>query len=249
MNDADRWLLHFGSPAGARVDLFCFPYAGGSPAIFQPWKAALPATIHLVGVQWPGRGTLLGVPPFRQVIPLVQEIAGILRPELRRPFVFFGHSLGSLIAFELARELRSRSDISPVHLIVSGRRAPKMGKRKPLTHQLPDSAFISELQRLNGCPPGVLSNPELLKLFLPVLRADFEMDETYIYATATPLECPITAFGGARDPGVSPSDLRTWQCETSAQFSMRTFSGDHFFIQNARKQVIETVFNEISYVL
>jgi medium-chain acyl-[acyl-carrier-protein] hydrolase len=106
MSDARHRLLRFGSPAGAKVDLFCFPYAGGSPAMFQPWKAALPSTIYIIGVQWPGRGAEVGVPPFRRVTPLVKEIAEMVLPELRRPFVFFGHSLGSLIAFELARELR-----------------------------------------------------------------------------------------------------------------------------------------------
>jgi medium-chain acyl-[acyl-carrier-protein] hydrolase len=116
-------------------------------------------------------------------------------------------------------------------------------------HDLAENDFIHELQRLNGCPPGVLTNPELLELFLPVLRADFEMDETYIYSPAESLDCPITVFGGTEDHGVSPSDLRAWQAETSGQFSVRTFSGDHFFLQSAKEKVIATVLSEISYVL
>jgi surfactin synthase thioesterase subunit len=249
MEELNHWLLRYGSPAGTRTALFCFPYAGGSPGIFQPWVNCLPPGIHLAALQWPGRGKQLGVQPFRRVRPLARKLAEVLRPALREPFAFFGHSLGALIAFEVALELRAMQAPTPIHIFASGRRAPRSASRYPPMHIIGEKQFIRELKDLNGCPQSVLTNPELLALFIPILRADCEMDETYVYEPAPPLDCSITAFGGSRDIRVSRKELEAWSEHTARRFKMYIVPGDHFFLHGGKDRVLSVISEQLSNTL
>jgi medium-chain acyl-[acyl-carrier-protein] hydrolase len=162
----------------------------------------------------------------------VNAIADRIAPEIDIPYALYGHSMGATIAFELARELNRRHWAPPQHLFVSGRRAPQSPRTEPKTFNLPDDEFIAELRRLNGTPSEVLENPELLELFMGLLRADFELVETYQYHPAEQLSCPITVYGGLHDKEVPAESCQAWKEQTSARCNVRMVSGDHFFVRN-----------------
>jgi medium-chain acyl-[acyl-carrier-protein] hydrolase len=146
-----------------------------------------------------------------------------------------------LVSFELARQLRREYNLSPVHLFVSARRAPQIPSPKPPIHALPDTEFIEELRRFNGTPDSVLQNTELMELLMPILRADFAMLETYVYAQEPPLECPITVFGGLEDEEASLEELKAWRSHTIASYNLQMFRGDHFFIQSEQPLLLQTL--------
>lgn len=151
--------------------LFCFPYAGGAASIFRNWSHYLPAFIKVCPVELPRRGNRSKENLFNNLLPLVKILAKDILPHLDKPFAFFGHSMGALISFELAHFLQRENCFSPIHIFVSGRRAPHISDTDPPIHKLPESEFIRELRRLNGTPSSVLQNSELMKLMLPVVRA------------------------------------------------------------------------------
>jgi medium-chain acyl-[acyl-carrier-protein] hydrolase len=169
--------------------------------------------------------------PFAQLSPLVEALAQALAPLLDKPFAFFGHSLGALISFELARQFRRQYGVHPVRLFVSAGRAPHIPHRGPPIHTLAEKEFLAELRRLNGTPSEILDHEELMEIMLPLLRADFALYENYVYSTEPPLNCPISAFGGIQDHRVNESDLEAWRAQTTASFSLRMFPGDHFFLK------------------
>lgn len=226
----DSW-ISFRKPAPeTRLRLFCFPYAGAGALIFRTWSDALPADVDVCPVQLPGRGTRLMERPFTNLSTLVEALAPALVPLLDRPFAFFGHSLGALVGFELARQVRRQYGVHPVRLFISACRAPQIPQRGPPIHTLPEKEFLAELRRLNGTPSELLNHQELMEIMLPLLRADFALFETYVYSTEPPLSCPISAFGGLQDHRVRDTDLEAWRTQTSGFFSSQMFPGDHFFL-------------------
>ena len=241
----DSWIASRKPNPQARLRLFCFPYAGGGASIFRTWSDGLPMDVEVCPVQFPGRGTRLTETPFTQLSPLVQAVAQALVPLLDKPFAFFGHSLGALIGFELARQLRRQSGVQPVRLFVSADRAPQIPQRDRPIHALPEGEFLVELHRLNGIPGKVLEEVELMQIMLPVLRADFAVYETYVYSTEPPLNCPISTFGGLQDHRVSRGDLEAWRDQTSASFSLRMFSGDHFFWNTTQPLLLQVLSQEL----
>jgi medium-chain acyl-[acyl-carrier-protein] hydrolase len=183
--------------------------------------------------------------PFTQLSPLVEALAQALVPLLDKPFAFFGHSLGALVSFELARRIRRQYGVHPVRLFVSAGRAPQIPHRTRPIHTLPDKDLLVELRRLNGMPSELLDHEELMEIMLPVLRADFAVYETYVYLTEPPLDCPISAFGGLQDLRVKDSDLEAWRAQTSASFSLRMFPGDHFFLK--QPLLLQTLSQELQW--
>jgi medium-chain acyl-[acyl-carrier-protein] hydrolase len=231
----------------ATVRMFAFPYAGGSAQIYRTWPARLPQTVELFCLQLPGRGAQLWARPFDRLMPLVQAVADAIRPLLDRPFVFFGHSMGALIGFELVRELRRRTAPLPQHLFVAGCVAPQ--RPSPFrTMHLSDEDFLAELRRINGIPDEAWESPELLKLVLPAVRADCALTETYVYTSESRLPTAITALGGIADPLVGRADLDGWHAHTSEAFSLRMLHGDHFFVQSASISVLEILARTLSAI-
>jgi medium-chain acyl-[acyl-carrier-protein] hydrolase len=244
----DAWVICPKPNPLSSLRLFCFPYAGGGALNFRTWSQGLPVSVEVCAVELPGRGKRIWEAPFTQALPLVQAIAHALLPYLDKPFAFFGHSMGALVSFEVARLLRREYGIAPVHLFVSGRSAPQLPAKEPPIHALPEPAFIEELRRLNGTPEAVLENVELMELLLPILRADFAVLETYVYATEPPLQCPITAFGGLQDVKVSVDRLEAWRQQTSADFSRQMLPGDHFFVQSAQPLLLQFLSRELDLI-
>lgn len=226
--------------------LFCFPYAGGSALTYRHWAAQLPPSVETCLVQLPGRGSRLHETPSKQMKPLVEATARGLSVYFGKPFAFFGHSMGAIISFELARLLRREDGLEPIRLFVSGRGAPQVADSDPLTYTLPDPEFLAELRRLEGTPQEVLEHPELMQAMLPLLRADFEAIQTYSYQAEPPLNCPISAFGGLQDPSFSREDLGAWREQTTGSFSLRLFPGNHFFINIDQHLVLAAIAQELS---
>lgn len=229
----------------AKLRLFCCPYAGGTSGVFRDWAAALDGWVEVCTIQLPGRGSRLHEPSFMSLPALVSALAASIVPELDKPFAFFGHSMGALVSFELARLLRSKYGLMPLCLLVSGRRAPQLPLRDPAIYNLPEPEFLREINRLNGTPREVLEHPELMQLMLPILRADFTVCETYDYTPEPPLGCPISAFGGLQDHRVTRRDLEAWGEHTTSSFSLRLLPGDHFFLNTARPLLLQSVGREL----
>lgn len=241
----DVWVGRAANGGRAGVRLFCFPYAGGAASIFRSWSSKLPPTVEVCPVHLPGRAHRIAEPAYVSLPPLVEAVARALAPHLDRPFAFFGHSMGALIGFELARHLRGRGGPQPEHLFVSACRAPQIPRTQPPTYQLPEAEFVEELQRLNGTPREVFGHPELLKLMLPILRADFAVCQTYEYVPAPPLDCAIAAFGGLDDPDISAEDIRAWGAQTVNRFGARMLPGDHFFLHTAEWMLLAALASEL----
>ncbi len=229
--------------------LFCFPYAGGGASIFRKWPDSLPPYIEVCPIQLPGREDRLKEAPFTHISPLVQTLTQVLRPYLSIPFAFFGHSMGARISFERARELRAQQEPGPVHLFISGRRAPQIRDRNPLIHTLPQPEFLEELRQLNGTPKVVLENSELMQLFLPIVRTDFSICGTYTYLEQSPLDCSISAFGGIEDTEETPDLIENWSAQTHSSFSLQMLPGDHFFVNTSQPLLLEMLSRELHQLL
>jgi surfactin synthase thioesterase subunit len=238
--DISLWFPALKPRQEASLRLICFPYAGAGTAVFRSWPNALNDAIEVRVAQLPGRGARLREDRFERMPPLIETLAEILRPLLDRPFAFFGHSLGAIVAFEMARILRGCS-LAPIHLFVSGKIAPHLPDPAPRMHEFPDSAFVHELQKLNGMPQAVLNSKELLEITLPAVRSDFTLLETYKYEPRPPLGCPITAFGGLQDPRTTENGLESWRTETTGSFDLVMLQGDHFFLDTARPLLLQSI--------
>ena len=226
--------------------LFLFPYAGGGPAAFWKWAPNFPDHIETWIAHYPGRGSRVNEPPIKQLNILTEELGQAIGPQLDKPFVLFGHSLGGLVAFELANHLYQNHLQQPKVLFVAGCRAPHQPATSPPIHALPDPEFLQALRDLNGTPIEILENSELMELLLPTLRADFELVETYPFVfNQPPLSCPIVAFGGVGDQQLSQEHLRGWARHTSADYKIEYFPGDHFFINEMKDAIIGSITEEI----
>ena len=238
------WLVSRKPNPRARVRLFCFPYAGGGDSLFRPWQKGLPETIEVCPVQLPGRGPRITEPPFTELSQLVRAAGQALAPHLDKPFAFFGHSMGALVGFELARHLRRERGPQPVHLFVAGRCSPQT-LREPFAGDLLDSDFSEILRRSNGTPEEVLENPELMELVLPAVRADFALCKSYLYSPEPPFTFPVTAFGGLEDRGVSRECIEGWREHTTGPFVLRMLPGDHFFLNTSARPLLEAIAKEL----
>lgn len=220
------------APVDPRGRLLCVPFAGGGAGIFRSWPAAMPFA-HVVPLQLPGRERRLRERAYTAMGALIDDLAPAVVPLLDRPFAIFGHSMGAAIAFELARRLRDLGHV-PAHLFLSARRAPGEPPLHPPLFALPDARLIAETERLYGPFPDVLKqHPELLAMFLPTLRADYQLLDTWRPADAPPLSCPLTVLGGKDDHAVPPEVLEGWRAQTTGAFRLRILPGGHFFARDA----------------
>jgi medium-chain acyl-[acyl-carrier-protein] hydrolase len=243
------WFQHGHANNQADLNMFCFPYAGGAALVFKRWVDFLPSTLQVIPVELPGRGGRLREPPFLSLPALVEELAGEIEPLLDKPFVFYGHSMGAVIGFELARSLRRKYDREPQALFVGGRRAPQTPNDEPVTYHLPKEEFIEELIRLDGTPKEVVEHEELMEMMIPLLRADFQLIQTYEYTADTPLRCPITVYGGLEDIHVPRGLLLPWKEQTSSKFASYMLPGGHFFIRSSQDLLLRSLARELREVI
>ncbi len=234
------WLFFPKPNPHARLRLFCFPYAGGGASVYRLWTDALAPDIEVCAIQLPGRERRFKEAPFTNLSLLLQPLSEAIQAYLDKPFAFFGYSMGALISFELASRLNSQQALR--HLFVAARRAAHLLNSDPLIHTLPDAEFIQTVSnRYQGIPEAVLKEQELLALFVPLLRADFTLIETHTYTATQALTCPITALGGLNDPLATQAELEAWHRHTTSSFRLAMLPGDHFFLQTARKSLLQVI--------
>jgi surfactin synthase thioesterase subunit len=230
----------------AEVLLFCFAHAGGGAAFYRPWQTVLGPDIEVCPVVLPGREARRRELPYTRMGELVEPLFDALLSRADRPFALFGHSMGAAVAYEMACRFSVVSVGGPRCLIVSGRQPPHRPARHPPIHRLPQDEFVARVARLDGTPAEVLRDKELLAAFLPGLRADFELNETYAPAPHPRLVIPVFAFVGDTDPLVEPPDMLAWGEVTTGPFDTRVFSGGHFYVQGARPEVLVAVREAVS---
>jgi surfactin synthase thioesterase subunit len=234
-----RWLVRRQMQPAAVRRLVCFPYAGAGASVFRDWPALVGAEMDVVAVQLPGRETRLRERAVDDICALAECVAAELEPLTDVPVTLFGHSMGGVLAFEVARRLQ-RAGRGPATLVVSARRGPRAVDTEPCLHTLGDAAFVAEIRRrYDGIPQAVLEHPDLLALLLPTLRADVRALELYRCAHGPLLQCAVLALCGNADPRVHPDDLEAWRRETTGSFTSHVLPGGHFFLNTARAEVLQ----------
>lgn len=226
-----EWFPQFIKKSNCRLRLFCFPFAGGAASAFRDWAEQVPDHVDLRVAELPGRGVRFSEPLIHDMTELVEQMADDFLSYQDIPFLFFGHSIGSLVSFNLARVLRKRGMLMPEAMLVSGKKPPHFPAAQNL-HRLPDDSLTEALKNYDGTPEVVLGNPELMSILLPILRADFSLDENYQYLPEPGFDFPIYAFGGTDDSGVPPNALAEWQAHTVSRFDAKLFPGGHFYLHD-----------------
>lgn len=242
---SDGWIVRYRQNEQASLRLFCFSYAGGGASVFRPWADLLPSGVEVCCIQLPGHEYRLGEPAYTRLTLLVKELADAIYPYLDRPFAFFGHSMGALVSFELARQLRRTHDRHPVRLCLAAYRAPQLPNPNIKIYHLPSEVFKVVL-RADGIPERILQNEELMQAMLPTLRADFELCDTYRYTDEPPLACPFSLFGGLEDVRVGAADLEAWRIHSSVPSNFLQLPGSHFFLHSAQDLLLAAIVQDLA---
>lgn len=245
---SDRWLTGVGSKSDPTLRLLCFPYAGGSAAIFRDWNDLFPNQMEVCAVQLPGRPGRMEEPALDDLNEVIDAVTEAMDPYTDLPYALYGHSMGSLLAYELARRQWRDARPLPVHLFIGARRAPHLTSRAPTVYQEPAERIRSFLKTLRVVPDEVLDHDELMDLLLPTLRADLKLDVTYEYEPGSAVACPIDVFGGIDDHYVPKEELAAWSLHTGSAFALHMLPGDHFFLDDPRKRkpMIDTIRRELA---
>ncbi|MFH8349515.1 alpha/beta fold hydrolase [Streptomyces sp. NPDC018045] len=214
------------------LTLYCLPYAGASARIYEPWAAKLPPTVTVRPLELPGRGARWTDPPARELGALLTDLAGAMDEARQAPYAVFGHSFGGILAYELTRHLLAHGFPAPRRLLVSACLAPHDATPAETNHDLPDAELTARLRALRGTPEELLSNPELMELYLPVIRADYTILDHYRAPAADPLDCPVSVFCGADDREADRAAADAWTKYTHAAVTVEEIDGDHFFLRD-----------------
>ncbi|MBZ9641622.1 thioesterase II family protein [Streptomyces sp. PSKA30] len=236
------WIRRLVAAPDSSVRVVCFPHAGGSASYFRPLAIELAPHAETLAVQYPGRQERRAEPPLESIAELADAAFEALRPAVEGPFAFFGHSLGALVAFEVALRFQQVSAPGPRRLFASAVSAPSVF-RQPTAHFGDDDALVAELCRLGGTDPARLSAAQIRAMSLPAVRADYRAVEKYRPAPDARVTCPITALVGTHDPIVSLRDSAAWRAHTTAKGELRVFEGGHFYLDHTVRDVAATVLN------
>lgn len=232
------WLKRFRSPDQAEARLVCFPHAGGSATFFFPVAQALAPTVDVLAVQYPGRQDRLTEPLIDDISVLADHVTSELAMSLDRPLALFGHSMGAIVAFEVARRLRRAYPGQPVRLFASGRRAPSR-YREGTVHLRDDDGIVAEVRSLGGTDSAILDDQELRNMILPAIRNDYRGIERYRYVPDGPPPCPVTALVGDEDSHTTLEEAHAWEDHApTGEFTLQVFSGGHFFLVPQAARVI-----------
>jgi pyochelin biosynthesis protein PchC len=238
------WLRTYHPAPESRARLVCFPHAGGSASYFFPVSAALSPEFEVLAIQYPGRQDRRGEGFVDSIEDLAEQIYQALRPSVEPPFAFFGHSMGAVLAFEVARLFEARDGYGPSVLFASGRRAPSRFRDESV-HLRDDAGIVEEMQNLGGTAAQVLQDQELLEMVLPAVRNDYRAVETYRRGPEATIGVPVVIITGDDDPRTSPAEAAAWAEHTTAGTELYTFSGGHFFIEQHQSEVVGVLADEL----
>lgn len=236
-----KWLPYGTQRTHARLRLLCLPYAGGNARMFRHWDAATPEGVEVCPVELPGHGTRRGEGCATSMSSLVEAMAEEMEALLNVPFAIFGYSMGGLIGFELARMLRRQYGREPAALLVAAQNAPSVPLERATARGSTDEELSAALYCSGGMSHEALANVRFMRAFLPVLRADYTLVDTYAYASERPLQCPIHLYAGADDALVSERGQAEWRRETSGGFAVHRFPGGHYFLRDDEDRFLASV--------
>jgi surfactin synthase thioesterase subunit len=240
------WIVPTGVCHAPWLRLFCFPFAGGGAGLFRPWPVYFAALgIDVCAVRLPGRDDRFGEEPEVDIRVLAKRAGDGIAEQLDVPYALFGHSMGALLAYELALCLRQRGARSPSRVIVSACRAPHLPDPEPHICKLSAQEIVAELRRYGGTASEILDNPEMLELALPLLRADAQLTEAYRHVETPPLTSPICAIHPEADDLIARDDMAAWQRYTAGQFRLDTVAGGHFAVREEPAGTMEIVAEEL----
>lgn len=237
--DAGLWCRRYRPALDAPHRLICFPHAGGASTFFMPVAAALSPQVDVVAIQYPGRQDRRNEPVIDDIRVLADRVHEVVRDQADRPLTFFGHSMGAVVAFEVARRLQAEGR-AVTRVFVSGRRAPST-YRDEQVHLRDDAGMIAEMRQMSGTNSLVLADDELMRAVLPAVRADYRAIETYQCDPDAVVTCSISALVGDDDAKTTVDEARAWQQHTSGSFELKVFSGGHFYLNDRAAEVIEVL--------
>lgn len=241
---SETWIRRYHPTPEGTVRLVCFPHAGGSASFYFPVSAKLSPAIDVYAVQYPGRQDRRAEASIENIPDLADAIFSAVRPLADRPLAFFGHSMGAILAYEVA--LRLEEDATPlVRFFASGRRAPSR-YRPETVHQQGDQGIIAELRQLSGTHTDMLGDPEMLEMILPAIRSDYRAIETYRHVPGRSVSCQVVAIVGDSDPRVSLDEAKSWAEHTTGPFDLRVLPGGHFYLIDRSQEVIQLIADELS---
>ena len=243
--NSGKWLIYRREPGVTTLRLFCFPFGGGGASVFSSWQKGMPTGVEICPVQPPGREGRIAEPPITRVPQLVSLLLEALAPYFDRPFALYGHSLGALTAFELARQLRRQGLRLPEGLFASGHPSPDLPRRRPFVSHLARPEFVEAMRNHFEVPSELLDSKEIMDFVFPALRADYELVETYVYQEEPPFAFPFSIFGGSRDPEATETELLAWKKHTTGAFRMTALDGNHMFINTARESLVRELANDL----
>jgi surfactin synthase thioesterase subunit len=236
--DPKAWIRRYRPAPEAPVQLVCFPHAGGSASFYLPVATALAPRVDVLAVQYPGRQERMREARIEDITTLAGHIHTALRTQIDRPVALFGHSMGAILAFEVARLFERDGDVELLRLFASGRRAPST-YRDDRVHLLDDDGLVGELRSMSGTDSQILGDDELLRMVLPAIRSDYRAIETYRSVPDSTVTCPITVLVGDTDDHVTPPEAQQWQQHTTGEFTSHSFTGGHFFLIDHHARVNE----------
>jgi surfactin synthase thioesterase subunit len=245
-NTTSRWLMRFHPNPDSAVRLVCFPHAGGSASYYHPLSVRFSAEADVIALQYPGRQDRRHEPCIKDIDLMADRLAEELAAVADKPTVYFGHSMGAILAFETAWRLEQAALRTPQSLIASGRRAPSTQRRETV-HRRDDDGVIAELHRLGGTDVGLIDG-ELLRIAMPSIRADYEAIESYAGTEDRRVSCPIVALTGDRDPLTTLEEADAWRLHTDSDFRRVLIAGGHFFITSSRTAVQAEISRELAAV-
>lgn len=244
-----KWLINPRPNPKAQMRLICFPYAGGNASSFISWADKLPSHIELLAVQPPGRATRFDEPGCSDMEEIVSSFLPSFVSAIDRPYILFGHSLGSKVAFEIMEQCKKLSLNLPSHFIASASCSPDKVSQLNYRDDMKDQEFVELLKSLNGTPLEILDNREIMSVYLPILRKDFMIAESYSYKSNSVFDCPCTVVTGDRDYSIEHKSLSEWSKFFSLPTQIKTIRGDHFFIDNNSNDLLLEIKRIIGHLL
>ena len=247
MTSTTSWISNYQTKEGSSIRLFCFHHSGGGAVFYREWNKLLPQDVEVVPVQLPGRWERFSEAPMKDMKVLIPQLYEGLKAFLDKPYAILGNSLGALVAYELARELRRRKAATPLGLFMVARTAPHSPLGRNAFYTLPDMDLLQRMNELyGGVPDSLFTDPDQREIWLPLMRADLQLYETYQYQPEEPFSFPIHVFFGNADPTIKNCTVESWALHSSDEISINGLEGGHFFIETSKAQFFSLLSEKLS---